>query len=581
MKRNEIINIIGQKYLTSNIENDEFSYKKAIKRPFRDDEKHFKLDLRFESIQDNLSIIIETKNNDKIEFTESEKNQLVAYARLEREYKARNKIISILYNTKNKNIMVWKDEELLDDQVKINSIQYYIDLYSEKINDKEAVLETTNKLNELLHSFHVLEDQRSQFVGCLLVALNNNLEYSSKISTKEILSRIKAILEEKIDNDENKKLKTELLIKTLDKQNIKELKNTDLVRLLDILKEKLIPFINNRTPQGEDLLNLFFTTFNKYVGKKDKNQAFTPTHITDFMCEIVELNKKSRVLDPTCGSGSFLVQAMAKMLFKANGDEEAMKNIKKNQLFGIEREDKAFGLATTNMLIHEDGKTNVIHASCFEKRSWIKEKNINVILMNPPFNGQKMPKDCPVNEKKQMDATKGFYFVKYTADVVNQGMLATILPLQCAIGTDARITNYKRMMLENHTLEAVFSLPNDVFHPGTSVNVCVMLFKLGVPHDKDKNTFFGYYKEDGFVKKKNKGRVEKINWEKTKKRWLDAFLNKKEIPGFSVVKKISFKDEWLAEAYMETDYSVLTEDDFVKSIRDFISFKIKCGDLNE
>ena len=220
----------------------------------------------------------------------------------------------------------------MNDQVKINSIQYYIDLYSKKINDKEAVLETTNKLNELLHSFHVLADQRSQFIGCLLVALNNDLQYSSKISTKEILSRIKAILEEKIDNDENKKLKTELLIKTLDKQNIKELKNTDLIKLLDILKEKLIPFINNRTPQGEDLLNLFFTTFNKYVGKADKNQAFTPTHITDFMCEIVKLNKKSRVLDPTCGSGSFLVQAMAKMLFKANGDEEAMKNIKKKSI---------------------------------------------------------------------------------------------------------------------------------------------------------------------------------------------------------------------------------------------------------
>ena len=580
MKRNEIISTIGQQYLTSNIENDEFSYKQALKRPFRDDEKHFRLDLRFESIQDNLSIIIETKNNDKIEFTESEKNQLVAYARLEREYKARNKIISILYNTKNKNIMVWKDEELLNDQVKINSIQYYIDLYSKKINDKEAVLETTNKLNELLHSFHVLADQRSQFIGCLLVALNNDLQYSSKISTKEILSRIKAILEEKIDNDENKKLKTELLIKTLDKQNIKELNRTDLVKLLDILKEKLIPFINNRTPQGEDLLNLFFTTFNKYVGKADKNQAFTPTHITDFMCEIVKLNKKSRVLDPTCGSGSFLVQAMAKMLFKANGDEEAMKNIKKNQLFGIEREDKAFGLATTNMLIHEDGKTNVIHASCFEKRSWIKEKNINVVLMNPPFNGQKMPEDCPVN-KKQMDLTKGFYFVKYVADVVNQGVLATILPLQCAIGTEAKITNYKRMMLENHTLEAVFSLPNDVFHPGTSTNVCVMLFKLGVPHDRDKNTFFGYYKEDGFVKKKNKGRIEKINWEKTKKRWLDAFWNKNEIPGFTVVKKISFKDEWLAEAYMETDYSVLTEDDFVQTIRNFVAFKIKNGEINE
>ena len=129
--------------------------------------------------------------------------------------------------------------------------------------------------------------------------------------------------------------------------------------------------------------------------------------------------------------------------------------------------------------------------------------------MNPPFNGQKMPKDCPITSNKKTDATKGFYFVKYIADTVNKGLLATILPLQCAIGTDSAIAKYKREMLKNHTLKAVFSMNDEIFHPGASVNACVMLFELGVPHNREKPTFFGYFKDDGFIKKKNRGRIEK------------------------------------------------------------------------
>ena len=486
-----------------------------------------------------------------------------------------------MYDTKSRIIKCWKNEEEIFDEITINSFDYYLNLFDKKSNDKLSVIETTNSLNEDLHGFGIHEDQRSQFVGCLLVALNNGLEYNEQLKPKEIIDRIKEILESKIDNDDNKKLKTELLIKILDKQNIKTLKTERWIFILNKLKKRLIPFIDSKTPQGEDLLNLFFTTFNKYVGKKDKNQAFTPTHITEFMCEISNINQNSRVLDPTCGSGSFLVQAMSKMLMKAGNDEELRKNIKQHQLFGIEREEKAFGLATTNMLIHEDGKTNVICDDCFANKEWIQSKNINAILMNPPFNGQRMPKDCPINKKKDMDATKGFYFVKWVADVVNKGTLATILPLSCAIGSDASIETFKTNMLKKHTLKAVFSLPNDVFHPGAAVNVCVMLFELGIPHNPERPTFFGYYKDDGFVKKKNKGRVEKIDWELTKKKWLDAFNNLKSIPGLSVVKNVEAIDEWLAEAYMETDYSKLTDKDFIQTIRDYIAFKVKNGEIDE
>lgn len=108
-----------------------------------------------------------------------------------------------------------------------------------------------------------------------------------------------------------------------------------------------------------------------------------------------------------------------------------------------------------------------------------------------------------------------------------------------------------------------------------------MLFELGIPHNNEKPTFFGYYKDDGFVKKKNKGRVEKINWESTKKKWLEAFFNLKSIPDFSVIQKVNANDEWLAEAYMETDYSFLTENDFIQTIRDFIAFKVKNGEIHD
>ena len=95
-----------------------------------------------------------------------------------------------------------------------------------------------------------------------------------------------------------------------------------------------------------------------------------------------------------------------------------------------------------------------------------------------------------------------------------------------------------------------------------------------------KKLFFGYYKNDGFSKKKNKGRVEKYSWEKTKDLWLKSFYELKEIAGLSVLKAINYDDEWLAEAYMETDYEILTENNFIQTIRDFIAYKVKNGDIN-
>ncbi|MFN7095511.1 MAG: N-6 DNA methylase, partial [Burkholderiales bacterium] len=64
-------------------------------------------------------------------------------------------------------------------------------------------------------------------------------------------------------------------------------------------------------------------------------------------------------------------------------------NVKKSQIFGIEFEETAFGLATTNMLIHGDGNSNIIQGNCFQEIRNLTDSKINVVLMNPPYNAQR------------------------------------------------------------------------------------------------------------------------------------------------------------------------------------------------
>ena len=115
-----------------------------------------------------------------------------------------------------------------------------------------------------------------------------------------------------------------------------------------------------------------------------------------------------------------------------------------------------------------------------------------------------------------------------------------------------------------------------------------MVFKTGIKHETSGKTFFGYYKDDGFKKRKNLGRVEQFDnmtgeskWEKIEEKWIELYFNRTSIDGLSVTKKVTGEDEWLCEAYMKTDYTQLTDDDFQTTINDYLSFLVKGGELYE
>lgn len=310
MIRTDIITTVGRKYLTSNIENEEFSYGKALKEIGKnytdylsDDAKRTYKDLDIRFANDKLSILIETKQNLSGKDLKDGIIQLQNYINFEKQL-SNNQVIAILASTNQDKIYVWYDiatritiENYQKIEKKLKTFKEYENIFFGTKNDKLKIIQNTYDLNELLHKYGIKEKIRCQFVGTCLLALKNGLIYKG-LSTTQIIAGIKENLSKLLNNNLNKARKLVLLDNNvLNSQDVTDLKNEQMQEILETIRNNILPFINDESTQGQDLLNLFFTTFNKYVGKADKNQAFTPDHITQFMCHVLNVNKNSRVLD--------------------------------------------------------------------------------------------------------------------------------------------------------------------------------------------------------------------------------------------------------------------------------------------
>lgn len=372
-----MIDRIGKEYLTTNIEAGEYSYvqeagsKEKLEKAVGHSFKHFKLDIRFEN--KGIAVLIETKQR----FTKADEKQLAEYVEEEKSLHKDVKIIAILANTNNDKIKVWRysvdDAHLLKEETVLDTMEHYVKLFdTTRQNDKERVMKNTYDLNELLHKKDIDERLRSQFVGTTLLYIKDMVKKTGAtkidkvlkdklddvwkmMSAEEIRAGIKNTLDNLLDNSENKTKKIELLQKNvLNDQKVKKLKIKDWIEILDTILTDIYRYIDADSSEGQDILNLFFIAFNKYTGKADKNQAFTPDHITEFMCQITDVDRTKVVLDGTCGSGSFLVQAMVKEIADCRRGktekeaEELIKNVKEKHIFGIEVEEKAYGLSTTS-----------------------------------------------------------------------------------------------------------------------------------------------------------------------------------------------------------------------------------------
>jgi type I restriction-modification system DNA methylase subunit len=438
--------------------------------------------------------------------------------------------------------------------------------------DYEKLLSFSQELNEKLHGHKIVESDRSLLISCILIALENTAfskTYKDYTEPKQLAEYLVTTVknEFEIGNIGDAKLAILTSRFAFIKTDTSLSKKENVLRdIISDINENIKDFI--KTHEYFDVLGQLYIEFLRYANSdKGLGIVLTPPHITEFMSELAEVNKDSVVYDNCTGTGGFLVSAMKIMIADAKGDQTKIKNIKQHQLIGVEYQAHIFALACSNMFIHQDGKSNILNGSCFDEEivNEVKKFNPTVGLLNPPYKSDK---------KNDMDE---YEFILNNLDCLEQGgKCVAIIPMQSAMAQTGKVYEYKKKALEQHTLEAVFSMPDELFfNSKVGVVSCIMVFTAKRPHPRNKKVYFGYYKDDGFVKRKTKGRVDLFQKfeKKIKEDWVTSYMNKEERAGFSVTRLVSADDEWCAEAYMETDYSVLSEDDFIKSVKDFVFFK--------
>lgn len=333
--------------------------------------------------------------------------------------------------------------------------------------------------------------------------------------------------------------------------------------IVTMLAEKVMPFIT--VYHDFDVVGAFYGEFLKYTGGDGKGLGIvlTPKHVTELFGLIANVDKDSIVLDPCAGTGGFLISAMNQMTRTATTEAE-VDSIKRNQLIGVEQNPSMYALAASNMILRGDGKANLYQGSCFDTAitKGMRSHKATVGMVNPPYAKSK----ADLHELR---------FVEHMLDSLAPGAMGiAIVPMSCATAP----SEHKKNLLKKHTLEAVMSMPSEIFYP-VGVVTCIMVFIAGVPHERsDRKTWFGYWREDGFVKVKKQGRVDRAKtWPNIRDRWVETFRNREVHAGESGLHKLTAEDEWVAEAYMETDYSVIDEKDFEKVLLDYALFTLKGG----
>ncbi|RAX57414.1 SAM-dependent methyltransferase [Helicobacter monodelphidis] len=458
---------------------------------------------------------------------------------------------------------------------------------SPKQKTKEEIEKIATRLHEDLRNYGALDDRNKPLVvaGILLAldemkAQNLTLEHLNNDTINTDGNKIYGLIESNLKRSSlspqvkfDKVLTQFSVIKDTKKINEiceitdkkgSKINSTPLKYYAKTIKEEIFDSIHI-IKNSYDYLGVFYSEFMRFSGGDGQTLGIvlTPTHITELFCDLVDLKMSDRVLDPYCGTAGFLITAMDYMLLKTD-KEEQKRQIKQNQLFGFELQSFMFAVATTNMVLRGDGKSNLNDEDFLKQNPLKLQENFmaNVGFMNPPYSQGKI-------DKRLTEIA----FTEHLCDsILKGGKVVVIVPQSAMTGKSKEEKAIKENILKHHTLEGVITLNKNTFY-GVGTNPCIAVFTTGLPHDKEKICKFINFEDDGFEVQKHRGLVETIHAKDKKAHLLDIWFERKEAPSkFCVKTTIESDDEWLHSFYYFND-EIPSQSDFEKTMADYLTFE--------
>jgi len=248
-----------------------------------------------------------------------------------------------------------------------------------------------------------------------------------------------------------------------------------------------------------DTKGVAFETFMTDFFKGKMGQFFTPREIIRFMVKMLNPTKDNLVLDPAAGSGGFLLNSMdnVREYAEAHYDEreawEHWHGFAQHNLYGIEINDQIARVCKMNMIIHDDGHTNVISADALEDFDKIREihkgfkkDHFDIVLTNPPFGAvvkatekDYLDKyDLGAKHKKRKNQKTEILFIERAIDFVKPGTGRIGIILPDGILTNSSLQYVRDYIMERCQILAIVSLPQFAFtHYGAGVKASLVFLR--------------------------------------------------------------------------------------------------------
>jgi len=341
-----------------------------------------------------------------------------------------------------------------------------------------------------------------------------------------------------------------------------------------------------------------FETFMGSFFRGNFGQYFTPREIVKFIVDVLPITNESKVLDTSCGSGGFLLYALNKVREQATEYYPNYKNdtrqygkwftywhdFAEKNLFGIEINEQISRAAKMNMIIHDDGHTNVITSDGLVSDADIKARTSNkgfeyetfdFIITNPPFGstirqteqaylktymlGKKEEDWLAVRSRTGDDTRDGqqseVLFIEQDYHFLKEGgMLAIVLP-------DGILTNssmqFVRTQIEDwFRIVAVVSMPQTAFAAnGAGVKSSVLFLQKWSKDHTEKLVAKKKSIEDNLLDKTNYLATRNL-WDreiKQKQKEKVASMRNRQVTSATEIKKTDEFKSWNAE--MQAEYA--------------------------